>query len=192
MALTLELARSSSLVLLQASAPQSGYTSETNRILFPSGNHMAPSASVEMLVTFLASPTVVPAAGSKSAVHTSELPPRGLTKRNFLPSGDQRPPVSPTGSEVSCRDSPPASGTTHRCDVRLFAFKSTSTAANSTHLPSGEMAGLLMRLSAIMSSKVNGRLLGAVCEEPWPRAAAMNTIMTSVKRCILPPESTSV
>src|SRR5215472_12925923 len=125
---------------------------------------MAPSASVEMLVIFLAEPVTVPEVESKSATHTCELPPRELMKRNLLPSGDQRPPVSPAGSEVSRRESPPASGTAHRCEVRLLLCRSTSTAANSTHLPSGEIAGPPMRLSAIMSSKVNGRRFG---EELW-------------------------
>src|SRR5215470_6494605 len=106
MAFTLELARSSSLALLQTSSAQSGYTSETNRILLPSGNQMAPSASVEMLVIFAGSPWVTPSTELNSWVHTCELPARGLTKRNFLPSGDQCPPVSPAGSKVNWRESP--------------------------------------------------------------------------------------
>src|SRR5262245_10489340 len=115
---------------------------------------MAPSASVEISVIFLGSPVTPPEAESKPCAHTCELPPRGLMKRNFLPSGDQRPPVSPAGSEVNCSALPPARGTIQRWDVRLLAFKSTSTAENRTHLPSGDIAGPPTRLSAIMSSKV--------------------------------------
>src|SRR5262245_4697553 len=141
MAFVLELARSSSFFLLQASSAQSGKTSETNRMRLPSGNQIAPSASVEMFVTFLASPVATPEAASKSWVHTWELPPRELTKRSFLPSGDHRPPVSPAGSEVSWCESPPPSATTQRWEVRLLALRSTSTALNSTQRESGEMAG---------------------------------------------------
>src|SRR5215813_6775292 len=188
MALTFEAASSSSLFLLQASSRQSGYTSETNRILLPSGNHIAPSASVEMLVIFLGSPLTAPEAESKSWVHTCDDPPRRLTKRNLFPSGAQRPPVSPAGSDVNCRDSPPARGTIQRCDVRLLAFTSTSTAEKSTHLLSGEMAGPPMRLSAIMSSNVNGRLPAAgVWVAVWPKAGAVNKISARKKRRIGPP-----
>src|ERR1035438_2852322 len=44
------------------------------------------------------------------------------------------------------------------CDVFLFAARSTSTAANSTHFPSGEGTGSPIRFSFIMSSKVKGCL----------------------------------
>src|ERR1700687_4016562 len=59
---------------------------------------------------------------------------------------------------ISC-SFPPAIGTTHTCGVLVFAFKSTSTAAKSTHFPSGEGTGSPTRLSAIMSSKVKGCLV---------------------------------
>src|SRR5215468_5235403 len=49
-----------------------------------------------------------------------------------------------------------SNGTNHTCGVLVFAFKSTSTAANSTQCPSGETCGSSTRFSAIMSSKVNG------------------------------------
>src|SRR5215472_1931496 len=140
---------------------------------------MAPSASVEMLVIFLGSPVTTPEAESKSATHTCEPPPLELTKRNFLPSGDQRPPLSPAVSKVIWRESPPASGTTQTCEVRLLACRSTSTAEKSTHLPSEEMAGPPMRFRAIMSSKVKGRLASgdraaAGDEVLWPNAETMN------------------
>src|SRR6266849_6304608 len=59
---------------------------------------------------------------------------------------------------ISC-SFPPAIGTTQICGVFVFAFRSTSTAANSTHFPSGEGTGSSTRLSAIMSSKVKGCLV---------------------------------
>src|SRR5262249_42056231 len=155
----------------------------------PSGNQRAPSASVEISVIRFGSPVKPPEAESKSCVHTWELLPRGLMKRNFLPSGDQRPPVSPAGSEGSCSALPPARGTIHRWEVRLLAFKSTSTAENRTHLPSGEITGPPIRLSAIMSSKVKGRLPpSAACEKLWQTVVLMNTMNTSAKRRILPPQ----
>src|SRR5271157_3692303 len=51
------------------------------------------------------------------------------------------------------------SGTIQMCGVFLFAAKSTSTALNSTHLPSGEGTGSPTRFSFIMSSKVKGCLV---------------------------------
>jgi len=53
-------------------------------------------------------------------------------------------------------DSPPLAGTIQRCDFLVFASRSTSSAANTTHFPSGDGTGSLNRFSAIMSSKVNG------------------------------------
>src|SRR3984885_3879908 len=43
------------------------------------------------------------------------------------------------------------------CDVFLLAARSTSTAANSTHFPSGEGTGSPTRFSFMRSSKVKGR-----------------------------------
>src|ERR1700731_4394107 len=54
------------------------------------------------------------------------------------------------------------SGTIHMWEVFLFAARSTSTAAKSTHLPSGEGTGSPTRFSFIMSSKVKGCL---ACEK---------------------------
>src|SRR5271166_3782106 len=55
----------------------------------------------------------------------------------------------------------PASGTIQMCGVFLFAARSTSTALNKTHLPSGEGTGSPTRFSFIMSSKVKGCLAWA-------------------------------
>src|SRR6266853_1701643 len=53
-------------------------------------------------------------------------------------------------------------GTIQMCGVFLFAARSTSTALNSAHLPSGEGTGSPTRFSFIMSSKVKGCL---ACEK---------------------------
>ena len=56
MALTLDLARSSSLNLLHASSMHPGKTSEVKTMFLPSGDQMASSASVEILVIFFGAP----------------------------------------------------------------------------------------------------------------------------------------
>src|SRR5215471_16893465 len=56
-------------------------------------------------------------------------------------------------------------GTIHTCGVFVFACKSTSTVANSTHLPSGETTGSSTRLSFIISSNVKGCLVWATTGE---------------------------
>src|SRR5947209_9463665 len=158
MALTLELACSSSFFLLQASSWQSKYTSEVKRLFLPSGDHIPPSASVEMLVIFCGLVARAPLPESKLAIQICELPSRLLVKLIWRPSGEKRPRSSPAASLVNCLASPPATATSHRCGVFLLAWRFTSTAENSTHLPSGETCGPPTRLSAIMSSNVKGRL----------------------------------
>src|SRR5207248_2359379 len=51
LAFTLLFFSSSSRCLLHASSLQSGYTADTNTMFFPSGDHIAPSAPVEIFVT---------------------------------------------------------------------------------------------------------------------------------------------
>ena len=51
----------------------------------------------------------------------------------------------------------PFAGTIHKCEIFVFASRSTSTQSKTTHLPSGEGTGAPTRLSFIMSSNVNGR-----------------------------------
>src|SRR5579883_2904370 len=165
----------------------SGYTSDVNRMFFPSGDHNSPEASVLMSVS-RCTPVTAPAAESKSAIHTCD--PFSLVERNAnrFPSGAHRGrsascspmstlspdapfPVLPgedegfAGEPFAALAGPCAwfpSGTIHTCGVFVFAARSTSTALNSTHLPSGDGTGSPTRLSAIMSSNVNGRL---PCEE---------------------------
>src|SRR5579864_9775546 len=74
---------------------------------------------------------------------------------------------APTRAWTGTPVAPPAefgedSDTIQMCGVFLLAARSTSTALNSTHLPSGEGTGSATRLRAIMSSKVKGRL---ACEK---------------------------
>src|SRR5207248_872102 len=62
------------------------------------------------------------------------------------------------GVGLSRRDSPPSAGTIHKCEIFVFASRSTSSQSNTTHFPSGEGTGAPTRLSLIMSSKVNACL----------------------------------
>ena len=73
-----------------------------------------------------------------------------------LPSGEK-----PGRSFVICSwIQPPRFTTTrgkiHKCEVLVFAARSTSWQSNTTHLPSGDGTGAPTRLSFIMSSNVNG------------------------------------
>ncbi|PYL48042.1 MAG: hypothetical protein DMF40_06325 [Verrucomicrobia bacterium] len=49
-------------------------------------------------------------------------------------------------------------GTIHKCEVFVFAPRSTSSASNTTHFPSRDGIGAPTRFNFIMSSNVNGRL----------------------------------
>src|SRR5437016_13782830 len=144
MALTLEAACAASRFLLQASSAQSTYTSDVNRMFLPSGDQIAPSASLERLVILRGSPATVPLLESKPAIQICEPPSRLLVKMIWRPSGDHRPRSSPAAWDVSCFASPPATGTSHRCGVFLFSWRFTSTAESSTHLLSGETCGPLI------------------------------------------------
>src|SRR5207247_10166719 len=73
-----------------------------------------------------------------------------------LPSDEKRGRSSWFGVRFNRRDSPPLAGTIHKCEVFVFAARSTSSQSNTTHLPSGEGTGAPTRFSAIMSSNVNG------------------------------------
>ena len=52
----------------------SGKTSEVKTMFLPSGDQMASSASVEILVIFFGAPLGVPVAASNPLTHTWELP----------------------------------------------------------------------------------------------------------------------
>src|SRR5437868_12405651 len=74
-------------------------------------------------------------------------------------------------------------------EVFLFAARSTSTALNSTHFPSGEGTGAPTRFSFIMSSKVKGRFCDGVCastEAATKRNAARKLFMNGTASVELP------
>src|ERR1019366_6937464 len=131
-------------------------------MLLPSGDHSPPEASVEILVTLRGSPVNEPLTESKSCTQICEFPSCGDSNMTCLPSGEKRIRSSPAPvAGVRRRTSPPLTGTIHRCGLRVFSSRVTSTALNATHLPSGETMGSPMRLSCIISSKVKGCLLCA-------------------------------
>src|SRR3954464_9095509 len=116
-AFTLDLARSSSFCLLQASSWHSGYTPDVNNIHFPSGDQDSPSASVDMLVIFRGSPVSAPAAESKSCTQTCVEPSLAQRNASDFPPGAHRGRSSPAASFVIFFDSPPAIGTIQICGV---------------------------------------------------------------------------
>src|SRR6202030_688395 len=73
-----------------------------------------------------------------------------------LPSGEKRGRSSWFGVLFSRRASPPAADTIQRCEIFVFASRSTSTASNTIHLPSGDGTGAPTRFNFIISSNVNG------------------------------------
>jgi hypothetical protein len=65
----------------------------------------------------------------------------------------------------------PPIGTTQRCDVFVFAARSTSTAENITHFPLAEICGSLTRFIRCRSSNVIGRFpdeAAVFCAKPTP------------------------
>src|ERR1022692_2174507 len=151
-------------------------------MLLPSGDHSPPEASVEILVTLRDSPVKAPLAESKSCTQICEAPSCDDSKRTRLPSGEKRMRSSPAPvAGVRRRASPPLMGTIHRCGLRVFSSRLTSTAVNATHLPSGETMGSPTRLSCIMSSKVKGRLL---CAKPH---SEQNNRNKTIRRSMRPP-----
>src|SRR6059058_204623 len=68
-----------------------------------------------------------------------------------FPSDEKRGRSSWFGVGLSRRDSPPCAGTIHKCEISLFASRSTSSQSNTTHFPSGDGTGAPTRLSFIMS-----------------------------------------
>jgi hypothetical protein len=99
---------------------------------------------------------------------------------NRLPSGEKRGRSSWFGVWFKRRASPPAAGTIHKCEILVFASRSTSTASNTTHFPSGDGTAAPTRFSFIMSSKVKGRLAPAAgLGKGWARSE-----LASVKAAI--------
>src|SRR5664279_1106309 len=148
-------------------------------MLLPSGDHSPPEASVEMFVTLRGSRVNDLLAESKSCTQICEAPSCDDSNITRLPSGEKRMRSSPAPvAGVRRRASPPLMGTIHRCGLRVFSSRLTSTAVNATQLLSGETMGSPMRLSCIMSSKVKGRLL---CAKPHNE---QQTRKTTIRRSI--------
>src|SRR6266481_5314138 len=127
-------------------------------MFFPSGDQMPPSAPVEIFVTSCGFPTSTPLPESKSHTQIWVGSVAFEVQMSCLPSGEKRSRSSWFGVGFNRRDSPPVAGTIHKCEIFVFASRSTSTQSNTTHFPSGDGTGAPTRFSAIMSSKVNGRL----------------------------------
>src|SRR2546430_15608002 len=131
-------------------------------MFFPSGDQMPPSAPVEIFVTSCGFPTSTPLPESKSHIQIWVGSVAFEVQMSRLPSGENRGRSSCFSVGFNRRDSPPLAGTIHKCEIRVFASRSTSTQSNTTHLPSGEGTGAPTRFSAIMSSNVNGCLAFAL------------------------------
>src|SRR5439155_18993354 len=129
-----------------------------NTMFFPSGDKMPPSAPVEIFVTSCGFPTSAPLPESKSHIQICVGSVAFDVQMSRLPSGENRGRSSCFGVGFNRRDSPPFAGTIHKCEIFVFASRSTSTQSNTTHLPSGDGTGAPTRFSFIMSSNVKGRL----------------------------------
>src|SRR5271157_5517922 len=152
-------------------------------MFLPSGDQSPPEASVEMLVTLRGSPVRVPVEVSKPCTQICEPPSGEDSNRMRLLSGEKRMRSSPAPSAgVRRRASPPATATIHRCGLRVFSSRFTSTAEKPTHLLSEETIGSPMRLSCIMSSKVKGRLLWEKPQREQQKS------MTKMRRSMAPPD----
>src|SRR5438067_13071457 len=127
-------------------------------MFFPSGDQIAPSAPVEVSVTWCGLPISDPAFESKSHIQICVGSVAFDVQMRCLPSGENRGRSSWFGVSFNRRDSPPLAGTIHKWEIFVFASRSTSVAENATHLPSGDGTGSSTRLSFIMSSNVNGCL----------------------------------
>src|SRR5205814_4999232 len=151
----------------------------------PSGDQIAPSAPVEIEVTWCGFPTSAPLPESQSHIQICVGSVAFDVQISRLPSGEKRGRSSWFGVGLSRRDSPPCAGTIHKCEIFVFASRSTSSASNTTHFPSGDGTGAPTRLSFIMSSKVNGclpleRAGACVCA----RSELVSTRLTATKTFI--------
>src|SRR3954470_1363391 len=125
-------------------------------MLFPSGDQIPPSAPVEILVTWCGWPSSPPLSGVKLHIQICVGSVAFEVQMRRFPSGEKRGRSSAFGVWFKRRASPPAAGTIQRCEIFVFASRSTSTASNTTHFPSGDGIGAPTRFNFIMSSKVKG------------------------------------
>src|SRR4029453_8536368 len=126
-------------------------------MFLPSGDQIPPSAPVEISVTFCGCPASAPLPESKSHIQICVGSVAFEVQINRFPSGEKRGRSSWFGFGLNRPDPPPPAGTIHKCEILVFASRSTSTQSKTTHLPSGAGTGAPTRFSFIMSSKVNGR-----------------------------------
>src|SRR5205085_11057641 len=158
-------------------------------MLFPSGNQMPPSAPVEMLVTWRGWPSSPPLSGVKLDIQTWGGSVAFDVQLMRFPSGEKHGRSSWLGVWFNRRASPPAAETIHRCEILVFASRSTSTASNTIHLPSGEGTGAPTRFNFIMSSNVNGCLAVAfvlVLGVVWARSElAIAKVSVRIFQCIV-------
>ena len=110
-----------------------------------------------MLSTSKASP---PGRSIRSAQVRPFPPGRVEVKSRSLPSGAQRGLVLSTPGEVIRAGSPPAAGTSHTSECRLFSAATTVVTVKAICFPSGETAGLLTVVIRYQSLGVKAR--------PWP------------------------
>ena len=154
-------------------------------MLLPPGSQMPPSAPVEIVVSCCGWPQRTPLLESKSHIQICAGSVAFELKMMRLPSGEKRGRSSSFSVGLSRRASPPVAGTIQSRDLRVFSSTFTLNREKTTHLPSGVGAGSLTRLSAIMSSKVNGRLpvCGAVCAAAdTTRARNRATILRVIRK----------
>src|SRR5437868_2054727 len=89
-AFTLLFFSSSSRRLLQASSLQSAYTADKNTTFLPSGDQIAPSAPVEVVVSCRGFPTSRPLSVSKSHIQICDGSVALEVQMSRLPSGEKR------------------------------------------------------------------------------------------------------
>src|SRR5436190_17706560 len=140
-------------------------------MFLPSGDQIPPSAPVERFVTRCGFPTSTPLPESKSHIQICFGSVAFEVQISRLPSGENRGRSSLFGVGFNRRDSPPLAGTIHKCEIFVFAARSTSSQSNTTHLPSGDGTGAPTRFNAIMSSNVNGCLALGLGDGDWAKSA---------------------
>src|SRR5947207_12535255 len=151
-------------------------------MLFPSGDQMAPSAPVEIFVTWRGWPSSPPLSGVKLDIHIWVGSVAFEVQMRRFPSGENRGRSSWFGVWFNRRASPPAAATIQRCEIFVFASRSTSTASNTIHFPSGDGTGAPTRFIFIMSSKVNGCFVDALVAELGAGVCAKTGVAIAKKK----------
>src|SRR4029077_11660907 len=109
-----------------------------------------------MFVTWCGVPSKPPLSGVKLDIQIWVGSVAFDVQISRLPSGEKRGGASWFGIWFHRRASPPAAGTIQSCEIFVFASRSTSTASNTIHFPSGDGTGAPTRFIFIISSNVNG------------------------------------